>query len=283
MAEADMALRSAQLQGPNQWFMYDTGEVAVESAKGSLKWRTFLTRAIENNSFVLFFQPVISSVNDDILHHEILSKVRDGRGQLISARVFLPMAQKCGLSRQVDTLVFEQTCRLLQYEKNLQDSCSLNLSIESLLNAEFIEQIFTVLAQSPIIANKLIIEISEYHLFTNITKLAPVLNFLNELGVRILADKVGQYVVSADYLSMCPISFVKLHRSIVQHIEVRLENQVFIQSLKTSCLESNIAIFALGVETKQEWSTLIKLGITGGQGHFFTEPVAQMANAIQLP
>lgn len=283
MAEADMALRSAQLQGPNQWFMYDTGEVAAESAKGSLKWRTFLTRAIENNAFVLFFQPVISSENNDILHHEVLSKVRDGHGKLISARVFLPMAQKCGLSRQVDTLVFDQTCRLLKYEKSLQDSCSLNLSIESLLSDEFISHVFFVLGQSPDIARKLIIEISEYHLFTNITKLSPILQFLNELGVRILADKVGQYVVSADYLRICPISIVKLHRSIVQHIQERLENQVFIQSIKTSCLERDVAIFALGVESKEEWSTLIKLGITGGQGHFFTEPVAQMANAIQMP
>ncbi len=283
MAEADMALRSAQLQGPSQWFMYDTGEVASESAKGSLKWRTFLTRAIQNNAFVLFFQPVISSKNDSVLHHEILSKVRDGHGKLISARVFLPMAQKCGLASNVDTLVFDQACRLLQYEKTLQDSCSLNISVESLLNDDFVEHVYTTLARTPDIATKLIIEISEYHLFSNVVKLEPVLNFIDEMGIRVLADKVGQYIVSTDYIRSCPISFVKLHRSIVQHVHERLENQVFIQSLKTSCLERKIEIFALGVESSEEWSTLIRLGVTGGQGHFFTEPVAQVANTIQMP
>lgn len=281
MAEADMALRSAQLQGPSQWFMYETGEVENESAKGSLKWRTFLTKAINNNAFVLFFQPVLASQSDHILHHEILSKVRDGRGKLISARVFLPMAQKCGLAAKIDMLVFEQTCRLLQYEEKQHDICSINISIDALLSEDFIERLFNKLAMSPAIASKLIVEVSEYHLVTNLTKLEPVLVFLDELGIKILADKVGQYVMSADYIRSCPISYLKLHRSIVHLIHERLANQVFVQSLNTLCLECQVEIYALGVENVEEWTTLTRLGVVGGQGHFFTEPVAQMAQAIE--
>ncbi|WP_448213595.1 EAL domain-containing protein [Colwellia sp. MEBiC06753] len=283
LAEADMALRNAQLQGPSQWFMYDRGEVAVETAKGSLKWRTFLTNAIEKNAFVIFFQPVIASQSDQILHHEVLSKVRDSQGKLISARVFLPMAQKCGLSVKVDSLVFEQVCRLLKYESNQRDACSLNLSIDTLLDEQFIEVMFTKLAQMPDIACRLIIEISEYHLVSHFNKLKPVISLLDELGVAILADKVGQYVVSTDYLAECPIRFLKLHRSIVYQIQQKIENQVFIQILKARCKQHNVKIYALGVESKEEWQTLVHLGVSGGQGHFFTEPVAQMANAIVLP
>ena len=283
MAEADMALRNAQLQGPSQWFMYDSGEVASESAKGSLKWRTFLESAINKNAFVIFFQPVIASQSDEILHHEVLSKVRDSKGKLISARVFLPMAQKCGLSAQVDLLVFEQVCRLLQYEKKLHEACSLNVSIDALQDEKFIEAMFTRLAHAPEIAQRLIIEVSEYYLVKKHDKLLAVLTLLHELGVKILADKVGQYVVSTDYLRDCPISYIKLHRSIVYHVHEKIENQVFIQSLKARCLQHSVKIYALGVESKEEWRTLVHLGVTGGQGHFFTEPVAQVANAIVQP
>ncbi len=281
MAEADMALRSAQLQGPSQWFMYDAGEVANDSAKGSLKWRTFLTRAIENNAFVLFFQPVIERSTSTILHHEVLSKVRDSRGKLISARVFLPMAQKCGLASEVDILVFEQTCRLLQYEKKQHDICSLNISVDSLLSEPFLERFLARLSDNPEIAGELIIEVSEYHLVSNLAKLKPVLELISDLGAKILADKVGQYVVNLDYLSECPIRYVKLHRSIVHHVQERIENQVFIQSLSHKCNEHKIAIYALGVESESEWNTLTRLGVIGGQGHYFTEPVAQMAQAIE--
>jgi len=282
-AEADMALRSAQLQGPAQWFMYDVGEIEQNNAKGSLRWRTFLTKAIQQNAFVLFFQPVISSCSEKVLHHEVLSKVRDSDGSLVSARVFLPMAQKCGLSQTIDLLIFEQVCRLLTYDSAQNDDCSLNLSIESLLSETFIEHFIAKIAYYKEVAPRIIIEISEYHLVNNLEELKPVLVRLHQHGVKLLADKVGQYVVSSKYLQSCPISALKLHRSIVLNVHQKSENQIFIQSLTRVCQPRGVNIFALGVEHIDEWRMLVRLGIQGGQGHYFTEPVAQVARAIHLP
>jgi RNase E specificity factor CsrD len=75
---------------------------------------------------------------------------------------------------------------------------------------------------------------------------------------------------------------MKLHRSIVIDIDKKVENQVFIQSLKKLAEAKNMPVYALGVENKSEWRTLLQLGVKGGQGHFFTEPVAQVAKAIHL-
>ncbi|MDO6444749.1 EAL domain-containing protein [Colwellia sp. 1_MG-2023] len=282
-SEADMALRSAQLQGPSQWFMYDPGEVEHASAKGSLKWRTFLNHVIAKNALVIFFQPVISVNDERILHHEILTKIRDADGSLISARVFLPMAKKCGLIQQIDLLVFKQICRLLSYDNQQKDQCSLNLSIESLLSDVFLKEFIAVLQDYPGIHEKLIIEISEYHLVNHLEKLQKPLAMLHQLGIKLIADKVGQYVVSAQYLSICPIFSIKLHRSIVLNIHRKTENQIFIQSLKAICDVQKVNVYALGVENLDEWQTLKRLGVDGGQGHYFTEPVAQVAKAIHLP
>ena len=282
MSEADMALRSAQLQGPSQWFMFEAGELEVVKAKGSLKWRTFLSAAIKGNGFVIFFQPVIASDSAEILHHEVLSKVRDKNGALINARVFIPMAKKCGLTMQIDLLILEQVCRVLSHEPDQQYSCSINISLDSLLTTGFIEKFIAISQQFPAVKGKLMVEISEYQLVSNITELAPALTGLNSAGVKIIADKVGQYVVSANYINIYPIYAMKLHRSIVLDIDKKTENQVFIQSLKTLASAKNIAVYALGVESKAEWRTLLQLDIKGGQGHFFTEPVAQVAKAIHL-
>ncbi len=280
LAEADMALRTAQLQGPSQWFMYDDGEIPHESAKGSLKWRTFLENAIRNNSFVIFFQPVIERFSDNILHHEVLTKVRDEKGELISARVFLPMAKKCGLSAPIDLFVIKQICRLLTYEPDKQDHCSVNLSVDALLDNNFVEKLHELLKAHQHIAPRLIIEVSEYQLVNHLKELKPILFKLTLLGVQLLADKVGQYVVSAQYLKQLPIRYVKLHRSIVMNIEQKPENQVFVQSMKILCEPLKVKIYALGVENQNEWRTLTKLGVQGGQGHYFTEPIAQVAKAI---
>lgn len=283
MAEADMALRTAQLQGPSQWFMFDVGEIEQQGAKGALRWRTFLEKAINTNAFVIFFQPVISSKKDRILHHEVLTKVRDTNGSLISARVFLPMAQKSGVIKQIDLIVFEQVCRILSYEANIDDDCSLNLSVESLTCENFLSKVKDKLEKYPGVANKLIIELSEYQIVNHINEILPSLNKLNGMGVRLLIDKVGQYIVSAEYLKRCHISYLKLHRSIVLDINNKTENQIFIQSLKTMAQSYNVEVYAAGIETYEEWYSLVRLGVQGGQGHLFTEPVEQVAKAIHLP
>lgn len=280
MSEADMALRSAQLQGPSQWFMFEAGELEEVKAKGSLKWRTFLTAAIAGNSFVIFFQPVMACNGTKVLHQETLSKVRDKNGTLISARVFLPMAKKCGLTVQIDLLILDQVCRVLAYEKKQHGDCSVNISIDSFLSNGFSSSFLAILSRFPSIKGRLIIEISEYQLVNHLAELASVIHDLHTANVKIIADKVGQYVVSADYLNLYPIYAIKLHRSIVLDIDKKIENQVFIQSLKALAAPKKIPIYALGVEQQTEWRTLMKLGIQGGQGHLFTEPVAQVAKAI---
>lgn len=281
MSEADMALRSAQLQGPAQWFMFAAGELEAVKAKGSLKWRTFLTAAIADNRFVIFSQPVIACDGVEVLHREVFSKVRDKNGVLTSARVFLPMAKKCGLTVKIDLLILEQVCQMLADEQ-VQHNCSINISIDSLLSNEFSEQFLSIVNRFKAVKGRLMIEISEYQLVNHLGKLPAVLANLSHNGIKIIADKVGQYVVSAHYINVYTISAMKLHCSIVIDIDKKIENQVFIQSLKPLAAAKNIPIYALGVEKHAEWRTLLQLGVKGGQGHFFTEPEAQVVKASHL-
>jgi len=278
MSEADMALRSAQLQGPSQWFMYDKNEIV--QAKGSLRWRTLITKALKNKNFVLFFQPIISVKNDQIVHHELLTKLEDSNGKLISGRVFFPMAHKCGLIQEVDLHIAEQACQLIAQEKDKMMKYSLNLSIESLLSEAFVERFLSLLSQHSQATNRLTIEVNEYHLVSHLVQLSAVLKKFHAKGLTLLADKVGQYVVNARYLKECPISYIKLHRSLILDIDKKVENQVVIQSLQAMTKPLNLKILALGIETLEEWQTLKRLGIDGGQGHYFSQPLEQRATAI---
>ena len=121
------------------------------------------------------------------------------------------------------------------YEQDKQDCCSVNVSVGSLLDKTFIEQLTKTLKENLAVAHRLIIEVSEYQLVNHLTTLKPVLFQQTLLGVQLLADKVGQYVVSAHYLKQLPIRYVKLHRSIVMNIDQKPENQVFVQRMKILC------------------------------------------------
>lgn len=276
LAEADMALRAAQLQGPSNWFMYDKGAIVKDLAKGSVKWRTSLDMAISQQAFVLLFQPVVMTDGNAIHHHEILARMRNDNGQLASAQVFLPMVQKFGMVSRVDQLMVEKTIKLLQYEKGAQDICSLNLHLDSMLEPKFQQWLLSYLQKYPSAACRIIIEISEYQLVHKGMTLKYFFRALHKVGVRLLVDHVGLYVLNTQYIREYEIDYLKLHNSIVKNIDVRPENQLFVKSLQAACSGTHVLIFGLGVERVGEWIGLQKLGVAGAQGHYFTEPLESL-------
>lgn len=273
LAEADMALRAAQLQGPSNWFMYDKGQIIKDLAKGSVQWRTAIDAALSQHAFVLLFQPVMLADNSETHHHEILARMRNNNGKLVSAAVFLPMAQKFGMATRVDQLMVEKTVKLLDYDRTGQDICSLNLSIDSLLQTGFQNWMLAYLQAHSKVARRIIIEVNEYALVTHGNVLVKFFRDLHKIGARMLVDQVGLYVLDTSYIRHYEVDYLKLHVSVVRNIDSRPENQLFIKSLLGACVGTHVLVFGLGVERVGEWVALQKLGVAGAQGHYFTEPL----------
>lgn len=277
LAEADMALRAAQLQGPLDYYMYDRNILDRARTLGSVRWRSLLEIAISKRSFVLFMQTAISAATGQPHHHEVLSRMRDDKGQLLSAGVFLPMACRCGLTPKIDRIILEQLLRLLEQDRHQGELCSVNLAPETLLDASFMQWLLPRLADHPALARRLIIEISEYHLSHQLHRLEAPLRLLKQAGCRLLVDKVGQTVVGTQYIGKLHVDYLKLHPSVVRGVDGRSESQLFIRSLQSSVNVHGVAIFALGVESDAEWQALRALGVHGGQGHYFSERLEKLA------
>lgn len=277
LAEADMALRAAQLQGPLDYYMYDRDALDRTRTFGSVRWRTLLEVAIDKRAFVLFMQTAVGAANGQPHHHEVLSRMRDDKGALISAGVFLPMAARCGMTPKIDRIILEQLLRLLELDRSEREPCSVNLAPETLLNEPFMDWLTARLSDTPALAERLIVEVAEYHLAHQLNRLSAPLARLKELGVRLLVDRVGQTVVGSQYIGKLQVDFLKLHPSIVRNIHHRPENQLFVRSLQGSVSAHAVQIFALGVESDAEWRMLRNLGVHGGQGHFFSERLEKLA------
>ncbi|MCE9679777.1 RNase E specificity factor CsrD [Shewanella sp. AS1] len=273
--EAEMALRAAQFQGGSSWFMYDKGVLDEEFARGSVRWRSFLEYVLVNKRVVTFSQPVVDS--DGREHHrEVSCRLRDNSGNLVRATLFLPMAIKCGLTPQIERQVIESVLfDLLLNPKNSQARYSINLSLDTLTSRAFIRWLTTSLLEYRHLVPKLIFEVNEDILVSNIDKLKDNLNMIKKMGATLCVDRVGQKVVSMEYIKSCQIDIIKLHRSIVRQIHLRQENQLFIRSLIGGLYRSDVQFYADGIETFEEWQTLKILGIGAGQGSFFGDPVEE--------
>ncbi|MGL5360966.1 MAG: RNase E specificity factor CsrD [Shewanella sp.] len=270
--EAAMALRAAQLQGSSNWFMYDKGAIDAEFAKGSVRWRSFLENALVQRRFYPFSQPIKDC--DGLVHHqEIFTRARDNQGALIRATLFIPMANKCGLMPQIERQILTRVLQLLASTDNPKAVYSVNLSMDSLKSRAFTQWLKTSLLEYRHLATRLIFEISEDMVIQHQALLLPKLEMIRKMGARLCVDHVGQQVVGTYYIRECHFDMIKLHRSIVRHIHLRPENQLFIRSLIGGLYRTEVQVCAEGVEVFEEWQTLQILGVGMAQGMFFSDPL----------
>lgn len=274
MAEADMALKTAQLQGPNAAYgFYPSHKPKI---KGSVWWRTELTNALKEQRLILTFQPVFSWEQHDVIQHEVLVRLQSSEGDKLNAAVFLPMAANCGLTQAIDQYVMLKAAKLCQLENIGANRCSVNLAVETLLNKEWRLWLTEMLAQGQIQARQFAVEIDEYHLQKNYRKLKPVLQHMQQQGFALIVDHVGLSIEPCPYLDDLQIEAIKLHPSVVRHLDLQLEQQLFVRGLISCNTSKGVRVIATGVETLKEWQVLQKLGVSGAQGYYFSQPLARI-------
>lgn len=274
MAEADMALKTAQLQGPNAAYgFYPTHKPKI---KGSVWWRTELTNALKEQRFLLSFQPVFSWEQHDVIQHEVLVRLHTSENDKLNAAVFLPMAANCGLSQAIDQFVLLKTAKLCQAENIGQSRCSINLSVDTVLSKDWQPWLLEMINSQQLRAGQIAFELDEYHLIKNYKKLKPKLIQLQKLGFSLIVDHVGLTIEACPYLDELQIEAIKLHPSVVRQLDQQLEQQLFIRGLIASHFAKGVKVIAAGVENQQEWQVLKKLGVSGAQGFYFSQPLARI-------
>ncbi len=280
MAEADMALKTAQLQGPNA--AYGFNDPQKPKIKGSVWWRTELHNALKESRFILSFQPVFSWQDNDVLQHEVLVRLASSDGDKLAAALFLPMAANCGLVSAIDQYVLLKVSRLSETEALEYCRCSVNLNTQSLLDDAWWHWLQQQLSLGAIVARHLALEFHEHHLIKQYKSLKPKLLQLQQWGFELIVDHVGLSLDATPYTDELPVRMLKIHPAVVRSIDQQLEQQLFIRGLLASCIGKDIKVIATGVEQDQEWQCLKKLGVTGAQGYYFSQPLARLIAQNQL-
>ncbi|WP_108649164.1 EAL domain-containing protein [Dongshaea marina] len=262
--EAEMALRGASLQVDGGWYLYEKGLEGQTSDKGTVRWRTLLSRVLSTKQVTLLLQPVVGKDGKTIIQRELFGRIPDEDGRMLSAGVFMPMAENVGLHVEFDRLMITQMLELMKSSQD-QVPLSVNLNASSLLQRGFHRWLSMELLQLPKQRlQQIIFEVSEHQISQYFETLKTPMLALHKLGCKLCVDHAGQDVVSTQYIKEFSIDYLKLHTSLVRNIEERQVNQMAVRSLLGGAGRST-QVLAVGVETHQEWSTLVYLGIRGGR------------------
>lgn len=240
-----------------------------------------LSKAIDTNQLVLFYQPIMLMEDRSLAGFEALVRWRHPTLGLVSPVEFIPLAEKTGLIKRIGQWVLNQAAKDW---KELRTFCdcdeqqtpfiSINLSSPELFEPNIVESIQSIMAEHGVPMNELRIELTESILISNLSQVSAALKRLRAQGVGIALDDFGTGYAGLDYLQSLPFSCIKIDRAFVQQMEGSARSlQIVRSALELSRLLGMTSV-AEGIEDEDTANALAQMGCTFAQGFHYGKPMA---------
>ena len=276
LSAADAACFIAKDKGRNRVWLHHFEDKDVVQRHGEMEWAAKINSALERNGFTLHFQKVAPLVeNKDGDYHEFLLRMVTEQGEVISPMAFIPAAERYGTMVAIDRWVVRNAFAWLhKQQKNFKpnDIFSINLSGQSLCDAEFLKFCVDEITSSRVTASCICFEITETAAIADWSHASEFVSVLRTKGCRFALDDFGSGMSSFGYLKNLAVDFLKIDGTFVtdmlkdpiDHVMVTAINQIGqVMGSKT------IAEF---VEDQETLQALLAVGVDYAQGFAIHKP-----------
>ncbi len=276
MRDADTAMYQAKRAGRSRHEIFD--EKMRKAAMETLQLETDLRKAVENNEFEVFYQPIFSLLTDKIEAVEALARWLHPVYGEVCPEKFIPLAEELGLIDQLGEQILRNACTQFGsiteiFESDSRIRLSVNLSCQQFAQAGLVEGIRNILKETAFPAASLKLEITESVFFAFQERAVKMLHELRQLGIDIDIDDFGTGYSNLSYLVRLPISSLKIDRSFVSPITEDGANTEIVKTILAMARNLGVKVVAEGVETPAQLEALRKLECEAAQGYLFAKPM----------
>lgn len=284
MAQADTACYAAKDKGRGRYQVYLADSQEIVQAHQHMDWARRLNRALEENDFELFLQKIVDSVGITI-GFEVLLRMRDDNGQMISPNAFMPVAKRMGLTSRIDKWVIESVFKLkhqLIHAAELGNPLylSVNLSAKSVGDPEFLDWLLALLDKHQLNSQQLCFEITETEQLQSTSIEDKLITTLRSRGYKIWLDDFGTGYNSFELLKRIRVDGLKIDSSVTRDVLEDPIDRALVEAAISICHALNIEMVAEGVETAHIHQALVDMGIHRLQGYLFHR--AEQANHVRF-
>ena len=274
MRHADFAMYHAKDSGRNnyQCFTPDMNVRAIE--RQSLE--DGLRHAMEQQQFLLHYQPKIDLDTGAIIGAEALIRWRHPQLGLVPPARFVPIAEDCGFIVAIGRWVLREACR---QARAWQDAglpplrIAINISSVELRDMDFVAGVRAVLTETVLEPHYLELELTETFLMQDSTSTTAVLQALRDIGVKLALDDFGTGYSSLSHLKRFPIDTLKIDQSFVRDLTTDPDDASIVSAVISMGKSLNMRVVAEGVETREQLAFLHEQSCPEGQGYYFSPPV----------
>ncbi|MEE2861287.1 MAG: EAL domain-containing protein [Paracoccus sp. (in: a-proteobacteria)] len=227
--------------------------------------------AVEKGSGVLAFQPIVQSGRTKVAaFYEGLIRIIDDTGRLVPLRDFMPQAETTELGRKIDCLSLSLGLRTLAEDPSLR--LSINMSARSIEYPDWINTLRRGLAEDPLLGERLILEITESSAMGMPHEVQGFMAEVQGYGISLALDDFGAGYTSFRYLRDFCFDMIKIDGQFIRRISASPDNQVLTRALQSIAHHFDMFTVAESVETAEDASFLIDIGIDCLQGYYFGAP-----------
>ncbi len=274
MKNADTAMYHAKERGKNNFQFYQADMNA--SALERLELESDLRHALEQNEFVLYYQPQFSGDGKRLTGAEALLRWRHPRRGLVPPGDFIPVLEELGLVVDVGDWVISEACRQLKtwhQAKVRVPKVSVNISARQFSDGQLGTRIATILKDTGLPPACLELELTESILMREVSEAMQILAGLKNLGLSIAVDDFGTGYSSLNYLKQFPIDVLKIDRTFVDGLPSGEQDAQIARAIIAMAHSLNLAVIAEGVETHEQLDFLREHGCDEVQGYLFGRPM----------
>jgi Amt family ammonium transporter len=245
-----------------------------------MKWVSRISSAVEEDRLELYFRPIIGIGNENGRargHYELLLRMRDEKGQLVSPDQFIPAAERYNLMSTLDRWVIREALAKLadhDSEGEAAYTVAINLSGTSLSEDRFLEDVIKELEKQKLPRGAICFEITETAAISNLSRVVHFMKSLKALGCKFSLDDFGSGLSSFTYLKNLPVDYLKIDGHFIRNVAEDSVDESMVKAIREVGHAMGIATIAERVETKQVLEKLGSLGIEFAQGYYIARPAS---------
>jgi diguanylate cyclase (GGDEF)-like protein/PAS domain S-box-containing protein len=283
LRDADLAMYEAKAAGRCRVAYFDSSMHSRAAEKLSLE--TELRRAISDGALSVHYQPLYELSPYRLVGFEALARWTHPRRGSVSPVTFIKLAEESGQIDALTDFVIERAIAQLAAWQRLAPAMPLtmhvNISGRDLARKTLPGHVLHTLQRNGVAPRTLTLEITETTLMQRVDEALETMNRMRESGVRFSIDDFGTGYSSLAYLSTLPIDSLKVDRSFVTGIIEKPQNAEIVRAVVTLGQALGRRVIAEGIETQEQLSTLLSLGVHVGQGFLLSRPLpAEKAEAL---
>ncbi len=271
---ADIAMYHAKELGGGEYQFFSVEMNSEVDVRFMLELQ--LRRAIEQDQFDVFFQPIVDSRTGITAGVEALSRWIHPELGVIPPSTFIPVAEETGHIVQINELVLRKACLKC---KNIINAgypsmyVSVNMTSHQFVNRRILESVALALEESELAPENLIIEITEDSIMQNVDEVNVIMKELKNRGIRFSIDDFGTGYSSLSYLKKFPLDNLKIDRSFIIDLPDDNDSKTLARTIIVLAKELGLKIIAEGVEKQEQLDFFTQNGEYLIQGYYYSKPL----------